>query len=689
MFRTTLTIFIVTILLASNFEQIVFAQVQQLVTTPTTSSIFFMGFHVDTNPVPNKPFTVSADIQDNSVNWANMMVYITAPKGISTISPIFASPTFTSAGNTVRATWTIMAGDTGSYPIVITAHSNFPTDTNTFTITVNVGSPHSLTLSNMEIPGNIFPNDEFTVGIRVKNAGTVPDSNVLAQISVPSGLQLLDPAVSRFQTINSNQELDFKWKIRAENAGAYPIGFNFSSTNSGPNSISANVNVGSRPIVTGGLVSISAKPITLEPNAINFITLDIKNNGIQDVHNLQIVSASGGGYSSVNTPDWIGDLPRDAHKINVLKIATVNQTLSLQIPIQVRYDSNSNSYSETYTVGLELENKPNFKIGSITLTPSQSYAGDVADKISVQIFNAGLVANDVYTTLRLPSGLSPAWGNATTMYFGKIDTFQTVSASFYVNVDNRILSGNYPLALDINTANQSSSLNANFIVAQKAIFNLVSLDDSQLYPGSSNVPFKITLKNTGTASAQTITTKLLSGNDVAGVKSNTLTTIGNIENIGTMMPGQVFTTTFLVSLDPTSTPGDQSTSVEIDWTQNGTNNFVQTVTIPYHIANGPYYALYYHGIPVTYVVISVFLIIGVFVFIKKRKKRLRAIEAASLEIKNTPSFIEDTTPKMLDDISAIRHNDSSFWSKETGDKAEQNNESNSLDDTGKKTKKND
>lgn len=664
--RTVFTISLVTVLLASNFE-VVFAQVQQLVTAPTVPNIYFAGIHVDTNPVPNKPFTIYADIESNTVNWANLMVYITAPKGISIIGPIFPSPTFTSVGNTVRATWTVMAGDTGSYPIVITAHSNFPLDTETFTVTVNVGSPHSLTVSGLEIPGNIFPNDDFTVGIRLKNVATIPDSNVLAEISVPAGLQLLDPVTSEMPNIKSNQELDFKWKIRAETAGAYQIGFNYSSTNSGSNSMSSNVNIGTRPLVTGGLVTMSTRPITLEPNAINLITLDVTNNGVQDVHNLQIVSASGGGYTSVNTPDWIGDLPKNSHKTEILKIATSNQTLTLQIPIQVRYDSDGNNYSETYTVGLNLENKPNFKIGSITLTPSLSYAGDVADKVNVQIFNAGLVANDVYTTLKIPPGLSPAWGNATTAYFGKIDTFQTVTASFYVNIDNKIASGSYPMILSVKTGDQTTSLEENFVVAQKAIFDLVSLDDSQLFPGASNIPFKIILKNTGSSSAQTITTKLLSGNDVAGVKSNTLTTVGNVENIGTALPGQVFTTTFLVSLDPTSTPGDQSTSVEVDWTQNGTNNFVQTVTIPYHIANGPYYALYYHGIPLTYLSIMVLFVMGIIIFIKKRKMRLVAIEAASLYIKNTQRLDFPGT-NMLDDISATKNNESHFTVKEIPNK---------------------
>ena len=261
--------------------------------------------------------------------------------------------------------------------------------------------------------------------------------------------------------------------------------------------------------------------------------------------------------------------------------------------------------------------------------------------------------DDVYTNLNLPQGLSAAWGGATSAYFGRVDTFQTVTASFFVNIDNKAPSGNYPLSMTVTNGQEKTNMNLNFVLAPKSTFDFISADDSQLYAGAANVPLKITLRNSGTAAAQTITTKLLSGNSVPGVKSNTLTTVGNIENIGTILPGQTFTTTFLVNMDPTFTSGNQVTSVEIDWTQDGKNNFVQTMTVPYHVANGPSYLFYYSGIPLTYVTVVLVLISSLVVFIIARQKRMKVIEYVPSQINNGETDFAD----YKEDISAVKINE--------------------------------
>lgn len=652
----------------ASVQNNVFADTTQMNQAPPPT-IFFTNVHVDTNPLPHQPFTVSVDVQSQSVNWSSLIVYISAPSGISVITPIVANLAFTNQGNTMRATWTVMAGDSGSYPLAITARSNFPYDTQTFDVTVNVGTPHSLVATGINIPGNIFPNNNFTVSIKLKNAASVIDNNIITQIFVPAGLQLMDNVTKYSSSINPNQELEFSWKVRAENAGSYVITFNFSSSNAGSNSVSAGVNVGTILAPTGGLLSIKAHSVTLLPNTVTPILFDIANSGVQPIHNLQIVSASGGGYASTNTPLWVGDLGIHGTKTVPLNIYTLNETLSLQIPITVRYDANANEFTETYQTQLPLGNQPVFKINGITVTPPLSYAGDIGDRIDVQIFNFGLGANDVYATLKLPSGLAPAWGNATSVYFGGINTFQTVTSSFYVNVDNKLSSGSYPLSLLITNGNQQTTLNVNFIVSPKAQFQVISEDNSQLYPGATNAPFKITLKNTGTATAQTITTTLLAGNSVPGVKSMTLTSVGNQENIGTVLPGQTFVTTFMVNLDPQFVAGDQSTTVEINWSQNSTstsNTFVQSVTVPYHVANGPYYLLYYNAIPLTYAIIATALGTGIAIFIHKRRKRLRLIrESLPQKIPENTDSLPHSDIKILEDISAEKNNEKRDKKSET------------------------
>ena len=628
--------------------------------TPQQPSLLFTNVYVEPNPLPDKPFKITADIQSQSVNWESLIVQLSAPDGISVISPVIANLAFTNQGNTMRATWTVMAGTSGSYPLTITAHSNFPYDTETFSVTVNVGTPHSLVVTGLNIPGSIFPNNNFTIGLKLENTASVADNNVMAQIFVPSGLQLLDNVTRYNDTMGPHQTLEFNWNLRAESAGAYVIRFNFTSSDAGADSISGGINVGSTLQPTGGLLSITAHPTTLQPNAVTPILFDITNVGTQPIHNLQIVSASGRGYASTNTPIWVGDLGIHSTKTMSLRIYTLNDSLSLQIPVTVKYDSNENEFSETYQTELSLGNQPIFKIQNVTAMPSLSYPGDVGDRIDVQIFNYGLAANDVYASLHLPEGLSPAWGNSTSAYFGRINTFQTVTASFFVNVDNMVQSGSHPLSLLITSGGQQSELNVDYIVSPKAEFQLVSEDDSMLYPGVTNVPFKIALKNVGTTTAQTVSTTLLSGNSVPGVKSDTITSVGNMENLGTILPGQTFVTTFLVDMEPQFLSGDQSATIQVNWSQNSTstsNTFVQTVVVPYHVASGPPYLLYYNSVPIVYAIMAAIAIIGLIIFVIKRKNRMKTIEGASLKEISSNNTLMTNSPEIFEDISAEKKNE--------------------------------
>ena len=218
---------------------------------------------------------------------------------------------------------------------------------------------------------------------------------------------------------------------------------------------------------------------------------------------------------------------------------------------------------------------------------------------------------------------------------------QVTTVTFFVNVNKTLNSGSYPISLTIKHSQGSAILNIDFIVSPKARFELVNLPDSSaLYPGAANAPLKATIKNMGSATAQTITTKFLGGNNLPGVKSNTVTSVGNVETIGDTVPGQTFTTTFIVNVDPTTPVGDQATTLEIDWMQDG-KSFSQTVIVPFHLSGGPYYLLYYNGIPLTYVMIIALLVAGAIAFVILRRRKLSYI---------TPS-VSASSIQPLEDIS--------------------------------------
>ena len=769
------------------------------------TEINFIKVSTETNPVPNKPFNIYAEILPPNRN-ADLIVTLSTPEEIAITTPIVSDLSWSKTSSGRVASWIVIASQSGTYEVVMTARSNNPVDIATFRFDIVVGSINSLIVTTVDVPGEIYPNDVFTVGITLKNTAAIPDENVRAQVTIPTGLHLLDGFSSVPIILNSTKETTANWRIRAETSGTYMITFGYSSQNSGVNSIDASVNIGNRSVLdvrvshvllngadsmnnlagsgdrniplvvniintgteelynidaalvldkpfkavtsqngtsiflanntksffisklavgenvdlvyfvdidestepqlyqsvlmvsasngresfqktlsipisisTEAPLSIKAHLARIIENTVTPIVLDIKNNGDTVIHSLQILSVAG-GYTSLDTPVWIEELGIQSTKSVTLKILAVNVTDSqLPLSVNVKYESKGQSLTETYQVAIQSEALPNFQVQSVLVNPNISYPGDVGIKVDVDILNYGIVnANDVSTRLELPQSFSPAYGNSDVVFLGNIESSETKTATFFVNVERDTNAGTYPFSVNVEHAKGSDKIDFNFIVTQKAVFQVVDIDYSQLYPGAANAPFKITIRNTGTAAAETVTTKLLGGNLIPGVKSNEITAVGNVENIGTVLANQSFTTTFLVNLDPTSPPGDKTITVEINWMQGDSDTFVQTVIVPYSLLAGPPYLLYYGGVPWTYINIIVVLAIALYVFVIKRRERLKKIESiwkydsslpsemsdsARLETQMNPSLPSNRTPV---ETKEIRRNEIAEASNELG-----------------------
>ena len=721
--------------------------------TSTQPLVTFTTIKLDQNIVPNQPFKLSVGV--TSVNpSSNLILSLTVPTGISIISAPFPTLTYTINQNERMATWTLIAARAGIYNISVNSYSPVPYETDSYSMSVPVGALNSLIVTGVDVPGNIYPNDKFLVGLKLKNAANIPDTMVRAQITVPAGLELLDSVSSPSISLNTTQETEFYWHLQAQTSGSYPINFDYSSANSGDNNFSASVNVGSigvpdisissitlggsnslqnlvgsgdknvplvvelsntgtddlynlegtlflgKPfsndtstsgagqlpsedikvgklavsknvnmtfyvnienptqpntyvnklqvsfvdgkqqiqkildvpvtIANGVLLSLTAQKVPIYANIVTPVTLEIKNTGNVAVHNLQITSTFGNLFTAVDTPVWIGDLVGGQTKEAVLKVVSANNTQAqYPIPINLSYDANGQTYTSSYQVSAQSSTTPDFYVQTVTLTPSQSYSGDIAHSVAIQLLNAGLTdANNVKATLNLPTGFTPAWGNATNAFLGRVKSSETATATFYVNIASNVTAGNYPLTLVVNNDQQTKQLNVNFVVAQKAIFKVINVDASQLYPGATSALFPVTLQNIGTDTASTLTTTLLAGNTVPGVKSSDITTVGTQENIGNVLPGQVFTTTFIVDIDPLASSGNKQDSIQLNWVNAGSISFIQTVPLPYNLANGPWYLLYVGPVPVTYVIVAIGLIIGLVIFLKHRKARIKSITSA-------------------------------------------------------------
>ena len=666
-------IIVSSILLTSVAQSIninhVYAQLGQL----NQAQVIFRNVVVDTNPVPNKPFKVNATIFVSSILPRHVLLSINTPDKISVTGSNIVDLGGVSSGDSDRTvSWTLTAAASGSFPLNVTAYSSSISISNTnnnfestsFPFVVSIGSlGYSLDIrpSTIYLAGSILtssslgPGDKnLPLNITLVNDGTLP------LVNVSSVLQLSEPF---FWSYKENGTTSVETHSETFRSGSLANGqfsiapYYISVRNSAtPDTYISHLRISfsdgkqqhqitySIPISVSSntAVSIIAHVARLIPDYYTPISFDIVNKGEVPLHAIQLSSTSGADaplspYYTIGTPYWIGDLAVGESKNATIQVYIPHETLTQQpLPITLSYEANGKHSTETHLIGVQIQGNPAFQIHNIRVTPSLTFPGDVNTRVDVNILNAGYgIANNVSTVLKFPRGLTPAFGNADTEYFGRITPNQNFTASYFLNINSNTTSGSYPITIlttyyNSKNDNGKASLDANFLVSPKAKFDLVGVVNSdQLYRGATNVPLQVTLRNTGTAIAQTITAKFLGGNTIPGVRSPLETAIGNTENIGTIPPGQVFTTTFIVNLDSSSTvAGTQAASIDFTWTQTQTsgtstiNTFTQTVPILYHVAEGPNYLLYYDGIPWTYVAIAGIIAMLIIIFLIKRRRRI-------------------------------------------------------------------
>ena len=677
----SILVLLLNITLQENNAAATFIPLNSATTISPAQTVFFTNVSVDPNIIPNKPFQVSADLQ--SVNPSQLLVSISVSPDVSVTSPVVAKLTNSPYGNTVRATWTLVTGKPGSYPITINAVSNFPIDSQQFTLNITVGYSKSLVVTDINVPGNIIQNTIFPVTLNLKNILSIPDSNIIAQISVPTGLAILNNPTSYIASLDPSKEAQFKWNVMAGAAGSYVISINYTSAVAGSHTETIGVNVGKFAFadITTQSVTINGIP-TLSPSAApgdKFLPLDVKliNTGTIPIYNMTsklvlgnvfTIRSSQNENNVSNLYSNVTNFHPDIFQTGVLEVGqTIDAVYYVDIPNNITTGIYDSYLSVTFSDGNKLYSKDlsfpilisntGIKISSVTLNGITSYPGDVADQLNVKLLNTGSYVANVQTTLKLPNELMPSWGNSTSAYFAQINPLQTVNATYYINIPQNASAGHHPLSMIVTTQKGETVLPIDFIVSPKAIFVLKSVDSSQLYPGASNVPLTITLENNATIPANFVTTKLLTGNLIPGVKSTTLTAVGNEENVGTIQPGQVFTTTFLVDMDPAGKSGDQSTSLEIDWTQNdaGTTPFVQSLPVQLSIPQGASYMLYEGGIPLLYILIVVVIITLIIVFSRMRKKRLELINSALKDESNKMNYIQIRDEVEVDEKDEMSH----------------------------------
>src|SRR5208282_2521694 len=256
-------------------------------------------------------------------------------------------------------------------------------------------------------------------------------------------------------------------------------------------------------------------------------------------------------------------------------------------------------------------------IQSVSTNPVKLFPDSYANQVTVTIANSGNgIAKDVQVYLELSQPFSASSSGSTEIFVGNIQNCQagavscpTIPANFVIDVAQNATWGQYSATLVqvVGASNRTIPIGqVPLYVAEKVIFQIVSITPTVVHPGDSGDVISVLIKNTSNdTDAESVRIELQVGNYWTG----TLT-----DFLGDMTHQQNKTAVFTVDIDSSEPTGTYPCGLRFDWTQDN-NQFSLNHTYPttLYIEKGQP--------PITLFVILVAVIVGAgYFFIRKRRK---------------------------------------------------------------------
>lgn len=244
-------------------------------------------------------------------------------------------------------------------------------------------------------------------------------------------------------------------------------------------------------------------------------------------------------------------------------------------------------------------------IQSVSTNPVKLFPDSYANQVTVTLANSGTgIEKDVQVYLELKQPFTPSSSGSTEIFLGNLPPGQTITANFVIDVADNATFGQYSMVLDQVVGNVLRPLGqVPLYVAEKVIFQILSVTPSVVHPGDSGTVIRVRIKNlSNTTRAESVRVELNVGNYFSG----TLT-----DFLGDMIAGQISTAVFTTDIDSREPTGAYPVGIRFDWTQSN-NQFALNHTYPITLM------VEAGSVPISLIVILIIAIIGGGYFIKKK-----------------------------------------------------------------------
>jgi hypothetical protein len=313
-------------------------------------------------------------------------------------------------------------------------------------------------------------------------------------------------------------------------------------------------------------------------------------------------------YSAPSVTKVAGDMnaPGQFTLVYVLTIESTGMagTYHCNLVLSYRSARELQQISKTVVVDLPIY-KGELKIQAVSTNPVKLFPDSYGNQVTVQLANSGTgIAKNVQVYLELKLPFIPSSSGSTEIYLGNLPAGQTTNANFVVDVAENATFGQYSITLDQVVDDHLVPIGqVPLYVAEKVIFQILSVTPSVVHPGDSGTVIRVRIKNlSNTTRAESVRVELEVGNYFTG----TLT-----DFLGDMIQGQVSTAVFTTDIDSREPVGVYPVGVRFDWTQ-GNNQYALNHTYPvtFYVERG--------AISPAIILILVIAILGIGFFLRKR-----------------------------------------------------------------------
>jgi hypothetical protein len=247
------------------------------------------------------------------------------------------------------------------------------------------------------------------------------------------------------------------------------------------------------------------------------------------------------------------------------------------------------------------------RVQNVLTVPGKVYPGDNQVVVKAWLVNSGTGSTaDLQVRLLLEDPFQESSGGSDSFFLGTMQPGQVSEAAFYVDISKSAQFGSYNLKLVTSSAGSSGQVEIGQIpiyLSEKVIFEVVQVEPKIVHAGDSGVSIKITIKNTGTLSADSVRAQLLVGNYFSG----TLT-----DFLGTMQPGESKTAYLTVDVDSKATSQVYKMDLRLDWTQSDSS---LDNTLPVELQVSP------AELPLPLIAVAVVLLALVVVVVVRRRRK--------------------------------------------------------------------